>query len=95
MFLISSSALMYEISLSRLLAIQMWHHYAFLIISGALLGYGAAGVFRLCCSIEIPASFPAFGFALLLIPLFRLGSHLPFVPPPAGVGSLARRLASA
>jgi len=80
MFLISSSALMYEISLSRLLAIQMWHHYAFLIISGALLGYGAAGVFRLCCSIEIPASFPAFGFALLLIPLFRLGSHLPFDP---------------
>ncbi|MCH2293288.1 MAG: hypothetical protein MK439_12230, partial [SAR324 cluster bacterium] len=47
MFLISSSALMYEISLSRLLAIQMWHHYAFLIISGALLGYGTAGAFRL------------------------------------------------
>ncbi|SVD34707.1 uncharacterized protein METZ01_LOCUS387561, partial [marine metagenome] len=40
MFLMSSAALMYEVSLSRLLAIQIWHHYAFLIISGAMLGYG-------------------------------------------------------
>lgn len=80
MFLISSAALMYEISLSRLLAIQMWHHYAFLIISGALLGYGAAGAFRLSCSLEIPPFLPAFGFSLVLIPLFLLAGLLPFDP---------------
>ena len=43
MFLVSAASLMYEISLARLLAIELWHHYAFLIISCALLGYGAAG----------------------------------------------------
>ncbi|MDP7629396.1 MAG: hypothetical protein QGF03_02235, partial [SAR324 cluster bacterium] len=47
MFFQSSAALMFEVSLSRLLTLELWHHYAFLIISGALLGYGSAGSFRL------------------------------------------------
>ncbi|MEC7758277.1 MAG: hypothetical protein VX943_04405, partial [SAR324 cluster bacterium] len=68
MFLVSSAALMYEISLSRLLAIELWNHYAFLIISGALLGYGAAGAFRLSSSRRIPPLLPVLCFSLLLIP---------------------------
>ena len=80
MFLVSSAALMYEISLSRLLAVELWHHYAFLIISGALLGYGAAGAFRLACSRSIHPLLPVLCFSLLLIPLFLLSSHLPFDP---------------
>jgi len=80
MFLVSSAALMYEISLSRLLAIELWNHYAFLIISGALLGYGAAGAFRLSSSRRIPPLLPVLCFSLLLIPLFLLSSHLPFDP---------------
>ncbi len=80
MFLVSSAALMYEISLSRLLAIELWHHYAFLIISGALLGYGVAGAFRLSWSQRIPPLLPVLCFSLLLIPIFLLSSHLPFDP---------------
>ena len=80
MFLISAASLMYEISLARLLAIELWHHYAFLIISCALLGYGAAGAFRLIWSGHIPVFLPALSFSLLLIPLFLLSSHLPFDP---------------
>jgi hypothetical protein len=80
MFLVSSAALMYEISLSRLLAVELWHHYAFLIISGALLGYGAAGAFRLACSRSIHPLLPVLCFSLLLIPLFLLSSYLPFDP---------------
>jgi spermidine synthase len=41
--LISAAALAYEILLIRLFSIVEWHHLAFLIISLALLGYGASG----------------------------------------------------
>jgi len=39
----SASILAYEILLMRLLAIGQWHHFAYMVISMALLGYGAAG----------------------------------------------------
>ncbi len=80
MFLVSAASLMYEISLARLLAIELWHHYAFLIISCALLGYGAAGAFRLTWTGRIPLFLPVLSFSLLLIPLFLLSSQLPFDP---------------
>lgn len=41
--LTSASALASEIVLMRLLAIIQWHHFAYVIISLALLGYGASG----------------------------------------------------
>ena len=41
--LTSAAALAYEILLIRLFSIVEWHHLAFLIISLALLGYGASG----------------------------------------------------
>ena len=43
--LISASALAYEILLMRLLSITQWHHFAYMIISLALLGYGVSGTF--------------------------------------------------
>jgi len=44
-FLISAAALAYEILLMRLLSIIQWHHFAYMIISLALLGYGTSGTF--------------------------------------------------
>ena len=44
-FLISGCALGYEILLMRLLSVIQWHHFAHMIISLALLGYGASGTF--------------------------------------------------
>ena len=41
--LISAAALGYEILLMRLFSIGQWHHFAWMIISLALLGYGASG----------------------------------------------------
>jgi spermidine synthase len=41
--LISCAALGLEILLMRLFAIVQWHHFAYLAVSLALLGYGAAG----------------------------------------------------
>ncbi|MCD6570824.1 MAG: SAM-dependent methyltransferase [Deltaproteobacteria bacterium] len=44
-FFISYAAIGYEIVLMQLLSIIQWHHFAYMIISLALLGYGASGTF--------------------------------------------------
>lgn len=44
-FCISAAAIALEVLLMRLLSIIQWHHLAYLIISLALLGFGASGTF--------------------------------------------------
>ncbi|MEJ2694343.1 MAG: SAM-dependent methyltransferase [Candidatus Thiodiazotropha sp.] len=41
--LLSASALGYEILLMRLFSIIQWHHFAYMVIALALLGYGVSG----------------------------------------------------
>lgn len=41
--ILSAAAIGYEVLLTRMLSIIQWHHFAYMIISVALLGYGAAG----------------------------------------------------
>ena len=43
--LLSSAVLATEILLTRLFAVVHWHHFAYMIISLALLGFGASGAF--------------------------------------------------
>jgi spermidine synthase len=45
LFLTSASVLSYEILLMRLLSVGLWYHFAYMVISLALLGFGAAGSF--------------------------------------------------
>jgi spermidine synthase len=40
---VSAAVLGFEISLMRVLLVASWHHFAFLVISVALLGFGASG----------------------------------------------------
>lgn len=51
-FCISFGVLGYEILLMRLLSIVQWHHFAYMIISLALLGFGASGTFT--CLLQRP-----------------------------------------
>lgn len=44
-FLLSAAALAAEVLLMRVLSIVEWHHFAWMVISLALLGYAAAGTF--------------------------------------------------
>ncbi|HLA05276.1 MAG TPA: hypothetical protein VJZ16_04755 [Syntrophales bacterium] len=44
-FLISSALIAYQILLVKLLSIQYWYHFSYLIISIALLGVGTSGTF--------------------------------------------------
>jgi spermidine synthase len=43
LFFLSSSVLLFEIDLSRLLSVSQFYHFAFMVVSLALLGYGASG----------------------------------------------------
>jgi hypothetical protein len=43
LFLLSAAALAFEINLTRLFSIAQFYHFAFMIVSIALLGYGASG----------------------------------------------------
>ena len=82
--LLSASALGYEILLTRLLAIVQWHHFAFLVISIALLGFGASGAFLMVVGsrLRIPAgpflALAALAFALTAPACFALAQHVPF-----------------
>jgi hypothetical protein len=43
LFLLSAATLAYEINLTRLFSVAQFYHFAFMIVSIALLGYGASG----------------------------------------------------
>jgi len=43
LFLLSAAALAFEINLSRLFSVAQFYHFAFMIVSIALLGFGASG----------------------------------------------------
>lgn len=45
LFLLAMSVLMLEIALTRVFSVMAWHHFAYLVISLALLGFGAASSF--------------------------------------------------
>jgi len=84
--LISAAALGYEILLTRLLAIVHWHHFAAMVISLALLGYGASGTFlvllRRPLMSHVPAAFLGNGllFSLGAPACFLLAQALPLDP---------------
>jgi hypothetical protein len=44
MFFLSLATLLLELSLTRVISVANWYHFGFLVISTALLGFGAAGV---------------------------------------------------
>ena len=82
--LLSAAALGYEILLTRLLAIVQWHHFAFLVISIALLGFGASGAFLVVVGhrLRVPAgpflAISALAFAVTAPACFAIAQRLPF-----------------
>ena len=82
--LLSAAALGYEVLLTRLLAIVQWHHFAFMVISIALLGFGASGAFLLVVGhrIRLPVgpflALAALAFAVAAPACFAIAQHVPF-----------------
>ncbi|MGH8476534.1 MAG: SAM-dependent methyltransferase, partial [Methylococcales bacterium] len=71
--LISASALAYELLLMRWFSMIQWHHFAFMIISLALLGFGASGTFLTLYSDFLKRHFPA---SMITSPLLFAGSSV-------------------
>ncbi|MGZ5609846.1 MAG: spermine/spermidine synthase domain-containing protein [Methylobacter sp.] len=65
--IISASALAYEVLLMRLFSIIQWHHFAYMIISLALLGYGVSGVFLALSRDRLTKLFPSSIMANMLL----------------------------
>ncbi len=82
--LISAAVLAYEVLLMRLLAIVQWHHFAYMVISIALLGYGASGTFLTLSQRWLKPRFAAVFsanaalFGLSAVSSFVLGERVPF-----------------
>jgi SAM-dependent methyltransferase len=83
-FLVSASAIAYEILLMRVLSIVQWHHFAWMIISLALLGYGASGtVIALARKFLVARFAVAFAasallFSISMVLCLALGQQVPF-----------------
>lgn len=83
-FFLTFSLLSYELSLIRLFSIARWYHFAFLVVSIAMLGLGAAGSFATLrpgrAKHAIPERFAIFaafcGVSILLA--YLISNHIPF-----------------
>jgi len=84
--LLSACVLAYEVLLTRLLSIVLWHHFAYMIISAAMLGYGASGTALTLLKEKITPHFgavyvsAAVALALLMPAAHLLTQQMPFNP---------------
>jgi len=82
--LVSAGAIAYELLLMRALSIVQWHHFAYMIISLALLGYGVSGTLiaifrsRLEAHFESAFAVSALLFSITMVLCFALGQRVPF-----------------
>jgi len=75
--LLSALSLAYEILLMRLFSIIQWHHFAYMIISLALLGYGFSGIVLALLQTALRPRFnQSYPLAMLLFSLSALGCFL-------------------
>jgi spermidine synthase len=84
--LLAAAALGYEVLLMRLFSIIQWHHFAYMMISLALLGYGASGTFLSLAQRWLQRGFlPAFTtstalFGVSAVACFLIAQQVAFNP---------------
>jgi hypothetical protein len=81
---ISASTLLFEVALLRTFSIALWYHFSFMVVSIALLGYGASGSFlmlsgRLREKTHLLGASPAL-FALFAPVSYIIANRIPFDP---------------
>jgi spermidine synthase len=86
-FLFSLATLLLELALTRVLSVALWYHFGFLIISTALLGFGASGVvlalwrrLREQVSLDRALASLALAFGVTTVICFWLMQRIPFDP---------------
>jgi hypothetical protein len=92
LFLLSAATLIFEVNLTRIFSVAQFYHFAFMIVSLALLGFGASGTFLTLRQRSEQAIFPrlkehsptriltrlSWGFALTTIGSYTLTLYVPF-----------------
>ncbi len=84
--LLSAGAIGYEILLMRLFAIVQWHHFATMVVSLALLGYGTGGTLlallrqRLLARFTLAFATAAGLFSVTAVLAFAVAQRIPFNP---------------
>ncbi|MGE3174789.1 MAG: spermidine synthase [Planctomycetota bacterium] len=58
-FFLALSVILFEIALTRVFAIMMWHHFTYMVISIGLLGFGAAGSLMTATRVGLKGGNPA------------------------------------
>jgi len=84
LFLLSAATLAFEVNLTRIFSVAQFYHFAFMIVSLALLGFGASGTF-LALFPRLRERDPArvlfllsWGFALTAVGSYALTLYVPF-----------------
>jgi len=85
--IISFATLLLELALTRVLSVALWYHFGFLVISTALLGFGASGValalwtgLRERAPLDRSLLIFSCGFGIATIGSFWVMQHIPFDP---------------
>lgn len=81
-FLVSAALMLFQVSLTRLLSVVVWYHYAFLTISMVMLGLGVPGVWFAFTARPLRFLTPLLAVAGLSMPLatvllLRFGAQAP------------------
>src|SRR5579871_5259819 len=87
LLLISLATLLLELALTRVLSVSLWYHFGFLVISTALLGFGASGItlslwtgLRERKRLDAALGACALAFALAAVSSFWAMQRIPFDP---------------
>jgi len=87
LFLLSLATLLLELALTRVLSVTLWYHFGFLVISTALLGFGASGVvlalwvgLRERSNLDLGLGSCGLAFAVCVVFSFWLMQLIPFDP---------------
>jgi hypothetical protein len=84
--LISLATLLFEVSLIRVFSVSQWYHFAFMVVSIALLGYGASGSFLMLFQSRFKENYlnalrtTAFLFSISIILSYIVVNRIPFDP---------------
>ncbi len=84
LFLLSAASLAFEINLTRIFSVAQFYHFAFMIVSLALLGFGASGtalaLFPRWKDRDLARTLPrlSWGFLLAVVGSYALTLHVPF-----------------
>jgi hypothetical protein len=76
--ILSASMLIFEITLTRIFAIQQFYHFAFVVVSLAVMGFAGSGLLLAARRKPPSGDSLAFGYAVSILLAYTMINYLPF-----------------